>query len=634
MVQKRVILHQEVYFLSLMIVLSLITLLFSFFSSFSNYRTYTIFIKYLFVNSLLFLSLSWLFEITKNSKRFKITLILASVIYSFFYIVSSIAFITTGQITRIQTIFFIIKVNPLYLSLIVPPLLIFLFLFLSLIIDKRILFSYKNKRIFNKKLFLIFLVFLFFVGFNLFYPELKIEEELLADYPSDRGFLLFSNQTEGTPLILSNKNETKLNVIFILLESVNSDRLSSYGYEKNVTPNIDFIVENGLMFENAYTVATHSDYAQPAYLSSNHVLKNNIRNLFKEQENQNAVWQIFKREGYKTYYFSSQDDNWAGMNNYFNYSSLDYYWYSETDGLKDYGWGVGKKDYDHKTIEKAIVILNETRFKGNCYELQNNSNVLLKKDFLPASSCSSNPVDPFFLYLNFQATHDPLVFPPEYSHFVPDKISPIDSEEENIVAKVNRYDNALRYIDFQVGTLLDYLRETNQLNDTLIILSSDHGHDLYSRHNSYGHGLSIYEDEIKVPLAFLIPGEEPRVIRERVSHIDVLPSVIKLMVFNFPIGLRGRPFESNRRIFFYAQNHMYLIGMIEGDLKIILDINRNLAEVYNLTKDPLEQYNLIKTGDYLPQIRLLLTWHHCQLNYFSKDEPEYGLEKYCEIFRN
>lgn len=593
------------------------------------------FIKYLFVNFLFFLSLSWLFEKIKGSKIIRRTIFLVTLVYSFFYVVSSVAFITTGQTTRIQTILFVIKVNPPYLVLIVSLILIFLFVLLSFLIDKKVFLNGENRKDFNNKLLLIFLFLILFIGFNIFYSDLNIEEDLLTKYPRDRGFLLSLDPNENSNLILPEISKTNLNVVFILLESVNSDRLSSYGYERNISPNIDFIIENGIKFENAYTTATHSDYAQPAYLSSNYILNNNIRNLFNEQENQNAIWQIFKRRGYKTYYFSSQDDLWAGMNNYFNYSSLDYYWYSETDSLNDYGWGVGKKDYDHVTIERAIDSLNEIFFKCDYYEnLNNKSNETLENSSGFIRNCSMTPNEPFFLYLNFQATHEPFVFPPEYSQFLPDESSVFDFEEEKLIAKVNRYDNALRYIDLQIGKLLGYLRETNQLNNTLIVLSSDHGHDLYSRHKSYGHGLSIYEDEIRVPLAFFIPGEEPKIIQEEVSHIDVLPSVIGIMGFNLSEEIRGSPFESNRRIFFYAQNHMNLIGMIDGDLKIILDMNRKLSEVYNIHQDPLEENNLIRKGDYSKQIRIILTWHYCQLNYFSKEEPEEGLEKYCEVFRN
>lgn len=635
MVQRRIQFRQEFYFIFLMAALSLLTFYLSFLTSFSELRTHLVFVRYFFINFLFFISLSWLFERLGDHSKLRKIILFISLIYSFLYIVSSVSFITTGQVIRIQTILFIIKVNPPILVWSSLSSLIFLFILFSLLIDKQLTVVRKSNFIFDRKLFLIIVVLLVFILFNIIHSDLNIEEELLINYPKEKRFLLSLDKTTSSSIALPKINNTLPNVVFILLESVSSDRLHSYGYERNVSPNIDFIVENGIKFENVYATATHSDYAQPTYLSSNHVLENNVRNFFNEQKNQNAVWQIFKKEGYKTFYFSSQNDRWAGMNNYFNYSSLDYHWYSETDNLHDYGWGLGKKDYDHQTLEKAIEVLNESLFRCN-KTIQNSSNGTLETNNSSIQNCSIDLNQPFFLYLNFQATHEPspFSFPPEYSYFLPDDSSIIDSEEYRLSAKVNRYDNALRYVDIQVGRLLDYLRETGQFNNTIIIVSSDHGHDLYRRHNSYGHGLSIYEDEIRVPLAFFIPGENPRTVQENVCHIDVLPSLIKMLGFNVPDGIRGRPFESNRKIFFYSQNHMYLIGMIDRDLKVILDLNRKLSEVYNLTSDPLEEKNIIDKGDYTLQIKTLLTWHYCQLNYFSRDPPEDGLEKYCEFFRN
>ena len=73
--------------------------------------------------------------------------------------------------------------------------------------------------------------------------------------------------------------------------------------------------------------------------------------------------------------------------------------------------------------------------------------------------------------------------------------------------------------------------------------------------------------------------------------------------------------------------------MIKDNLKVIIDLNRELVEVYNLKEDPLELKDLYRDYRYNEQTIELLTWHYCQLNYFSADEKEEDLEKYCESFR-
>jgi hypothetical protein len=72
--------------------------------------------------------------------------------------------------------------------------------------------------------------------------------------------------------------------------------------------------------------------------------------------------------------------------------------------------------------------------------------------------------------------------------------------------------------------------------------------------------------------------------------------------------------------------------MIKGDLKLIIDLNRNLVEVYDLKNDSSEEYNLVDSKNYDLEILELLMWHNCQLNYFSVKKPPEELKFYCDSF--
>jgi len=259
--------------------------------------------------------------------------------YLVFYFTSSIFFLKSGQSVRVQIVSFAIVINPLYLISMISITFLFLIGFLSSFLEKRIVNSKISKENNWKIIGALIITSLIFIIFILSYSKLSLENEILKNYPKDKSFLTKIDPYLESKLVSTKINTSGFNVIFILLESVSARRLSSYGSERNVTPNMDYIVNNGIKFENMYSVSTHSDYAQPGYLSSNYVLSNNVRNFFLEQENQNSVWQIFNLENYDTSYFSSQDDNWARINKYFNYDSLDIYWHSETDGIYDYGGG-------------------------------------------------------------------------------------------------------------------------------------------------------------------------------------------------------------------------------------------------------------------------------------------------------
>ena len=218
-----------------------------------------------------------------------------------------------------------------------------------------------------------------------------------------------------------------------------------------------------------------------------------------------------------------------------------------------------------------------------------------------------------------------MVFPNEY------EIEWNDNNTYN--SEVDRADSALYYVDLQIGRLLTDLEENGKAENTVIIFSTDHGHDWYSKHYIKGHGKSIYDEELKVPLIFYIPDLKAQKIEERVSHIDVLPTVLTLMQIDYnETEFIGKPMSENRRFFFYTQSHKYLIGMMNGDNKTIIDLNRNLVEVYDLSISPEERGNLVYKKQNDEDILELLMWHHCQLNYFSVDKPDLGLAQYCENF--
>jgi arylsulfatase len=536
----------------------------------------------------------------------KIIFILITLVYSISYILASLSFLFTNQIIRGQTLLFIYQVFP-KTTLFAATFILFLIGTSIIFITKRKIHLFqvgkKIKRKIKKAIIItgfifIFLIFIFPFLFQIFNPIVEI-------YNHGKTIYIVPEKTTGDKILNIQTNLTNPNVIFILLESVSAERIGAYGYNRNITPNIDHLAKNGILFENVYATATHSDYAQPAYLSSRYMLSNRYRNFFKEKQERKNAWEIFKNENYSTAYISSQNDLWAGMNEYFNLESLDKYSYSLTDGKTDYGTGLAEKDYDHKTMDEALLWINKT-----------------------------NKQKPFFLYTNLQATHVPMDYPEEYAHYKPDKISAAGFFYPNSISTtLNRYDNSLKYVDLQIGRLLESLKEREILNNTVIIISADHGHDFLKRHNTEGHGLSVYNEELKVPLIFFFPDLKPKQIKSPVSHIDVLPTVIDILGKNIPEELIGKPMETNSRIFFYTQNHKYMIGMLHNNTKIIIDLNKKTVEAYNILNDPEEKKNLIGKNNYDQEILELLLWNDCQKEYFSKELKNKELEKYCENFR-
>lgn len=582
----------------LMIILSFLTIVVTIVYPVKNVRLVYLVFYFYFLNFIVLTALSIITNFIKkiySNRVSKFLFIFISTLYFASYVASLFTFIFTNQSIRIQTILFAYKTQVASLFILGVMGILILILIISFLLYKKISFS-NSAKTHNKVKKYIISIFIICVIIVFITPYIvEINSKMIKEYSKDSNFIFEVSNIKSDSIIGNKTSIENPNVIFILLESVSDEHIYYYGYERNITPNIDKIASRGIVFRNAYATATHSDYAQPAYLTSDYILNSDYRNFFNYGKSNNSIWQILKEKNYTTYYISSQDDLWAGMNNFFDYESLDKYWYSLSDNETDYGIGLGRKDFDHKTMDVAIKTLID-------YE-----NIEQK--------------NPFFMYINLQATHQPYAHPDEYIYY---------SEENNI--EINKYDNSLMYVDAQIGRLLEYLDDTNNTNNTIIILSSDHGHDVYGLHNSLGHGYSIYEDEIRIPLVFLIPDMEHKEILDRVSHIDVLPTFLDIANIDSDRNFSGGIMKKNERIFFYTQNHLSLIGMIENDTKYIIDLNRNLIEVYNLVIDPMENINIFDENKYDDQIKTLLMWHRCQLRYFNAIDKDMNIEKYCLLF--
>lgn len=528
------------------------------------------------------------------------------VAYCAVYIAATIGFVSTGQITRVQTILFLSVMHPISTMLVAGTIVLIAAILFVVLLHKKMPI-HKASSAHMKKVRVIFLVNLILLIITVFVnlAFLQIEDPLITDTGELVIYQMPEESLQNRVLNVDFELE-KPNVVFVMLESVSAEKLGFYGYERETSPNIDKLLEKSVVFKEAYTTSSHSDYAQTGVLSSRYMFANDYRNLFTYDNPRKFVWDMFNGDGYITGYFSSQDDRWEGMNKYYDFSGLDNYTYSMTDGEFDYGTGFEQKDYDYRTADRAIDWLNYTADKE----------------------------EPFFLYLNFQATHNPLVYPKNYSYFTPDEVTDLKLFTLGGENVINRYDNSLRYVDSQVGRVIDFLDEKNISNNTVIVLLADHGHDLQNRHDVNGHGNSIYNDEITIPLAFYLPGVEHSEINERVSSIDVVPTLIDLLGYEIPREFQGKVMIKGAPLYSVTQSNKYLISMIFNDTKTILDINRELVEVYNIGTDKNELNNLYTRGKYTNEMLRLLFWSYCQRDYYAKERWNGKLNNRCSINNN
>ncbi len=151
---------------------------------------------------------------------------------------------------------------------------------------------------------------------------------------------------------------------------------------------------------------------------------------------------------------------------------------------------------------------------------------------------------PFFAFLNYFDAHMPFLPPAPYDskfggprplgNIPPQHHASIENyrefSPEEIAIELNAYDGAIAYLDDQVGHLLDNLRTRGLLENTMVIITSDHGEE-FLEHGVRGHGNSLYLCALHVPLLISFPGKVPMglEVTEPVSLRDVSATVLDLL---------------------------------------------------------------------------------------------------------
>jgi arylsulfatase A-like enzyme len=257
--------------------------------------------------------------------------------------------------------------------------------------------------------------------------------------------------------------------------------------------------------------------------------------------------------------------------------------------------------------------------------------------------------DPFFLFLQPMDPHDPYWVDPAFRDvWLPEEQVPFDldgtveeqigqifaafdQDEEFATYALNAvYDEQLLGLDRSLATLLDGLAERGRLDDTLVILSGDHGETLNDGEDRlWGHGGTLRQELIRVPLLILnptIPGGEVRCLSE---NVDVLPTVLDIFGMTAPAGLDGQSMRDSCRP--YAAANQFtgpsLFGMVaitDDRFKYAWLCKEHIETVYDLVADP-HELSPIPPDDF-PDIGLLRKTMQAEVDEVIEALPDMSCE--------
>ena len=378
-------------------------------------------------------------------------------------------------------------------------------------------------------------------------------------------------------------------VILIVVDALRPDHLGTYGYSRPTSPNIDELAEQGLQFETAISQST--------------LTKTSIASLFTGlNPHRHGVYSGHRLTDGRLYSDTLADSlptlaSELRANGYITAA-----WLQQSQLKAASGYGRGFLFYNENSRDIATI---NRRFLSWMRRIGRSA--------------------PVFAYLHYIDLHDPYRPAPPYETLYGEtanvrakldesrwkktlesiqtglvELTPTDVDE-----LVNLYDGQLTFIDEHLGRLFASLRDMGDFDDTLIILTSDHG-DGFMEHGFISHSVKPYDELIKVPLIVRLPGAElaGKRIARQVRLIDVMPSILDWTDSALPDGLDGQslggsieagqvePLAISEVEMRGDGGYEYFASIRSRDFKVIGNSEGPL-ELYDLDSDPGEKLNLL-----------------------------------------
>ena len=163
---------------------------------------------------------------------------------------------------------------------------------------------------------------------------------------------------------------------------------------------------------------------------------------------------------------------------------------------------------------------------------------------------------PFFAFLFYDAPHGPYKYPDEFDRYKPSNRNPnyITAGEKDALTLKNSYKNAICYDDTEVGKVLREVEKRGLLEDTIILISADHGEEFYE-HGFWGHTSAFTDEQTRVPLILYVPGRKPEKIDYMTSHLDVVPTMLEMLGYTSDSSLYSQGWP-----LFSGKGHEYVVS--------------------------------------------------------------------------
>lgn len=440
----------------------------------------------------------------------------------------------------------------------------------------------------------------------------------------------------GQPLLAADEPQ-RPNILFLFADDLSYEGIRSAGLTDIDTPNLDRLAKQGTQFTHAYNMGSWSGavcVASRTMLITGRDLwrAEAIYNTTDQLRQRGELWpQLLSKAGYKTY----MTGKWhirAKVEEAFDVTA------HVRAGMPN----TVASAYNRPLANQTDKWSPSDESLGGFWQGGTHWSVVGADDAIQFLNDDRQPNEPFFMYVAFNAAHDPRQSPQEYVDRYPlerievpenyltlyphkdaigcgpglrdEKLAPFPRTEHAIQVHRQEYYALIEHMDAQIGRILDSLEKSGQADNTYIFFTADHGlavghHGLLGKQNMYDHSL-------RVP--FIAAGPKVPAGKTNDAKIylqDVMPTTLELAGIEIPESVNfhslmplmtGKtsesPYESIMGAYLDLQR-----AIIHDNWKLIVYPKAGVQRLYNLSADPQEMNDLAGQPEHAARQRELFT---------------------------
>jgi arylsulfatase A-like enzyme len=321
---------------------------------------------------------------------------------------------------------------------------------------------------------------------------------------------------------------SKPNVILIMVDTLRADALGTYGAPNNPTPAIDGLAKDSIVFEKAFSQASWTRASGASLMTSRLPAGHNAALKASRLPDEVTTWaEVMQAGGVATAGFVNN----INLSSTFNFQQgYDTFLYE----APEYPFGASESVFS-LTLYKVVQKLDERFIEKN--------HKVVERFYQPAevvlgdaeAFVSANRGDRWGMFVHLMEPHDPYFEHPSIEGTGPQdyngkgfsraEIERPDPTQADYLKRV--YGGEVRFLDRRLATFVDWLKNEGLYDDTLIVLTADHGEEFYE-HGGWWHGTTLYDEETHIPILVKLPKNRLGGTRVpfTVRSIDIAPTIV------------------------------------------------------------------------------------------------------------